>query len=92
MPQERTETALGDANDEKTGQPMGGDYDAPESKILSAHEIRTAHYDRKPWNGQLHDELRLELALRVLTSIRDEQPGANACVRGLCEATLEVIG
>ncbi len=59
---------------------------------LSAKDVRDARHDREPWSGKIFDETRLALAVQVLTSIRDEQSGANSAVKALAEATLEVIG
>lgn len=66
-------------------------FDREPWHVLTAEQIRTARYDRRPWDGKLHDETRLEIACKVLRSIATEQPGANSCVKALCAAALEVI-
>jgi hypothetical protein len=62
-----------------------------QNEALSADDVRNARLDRDA-HGRVFDETRLAVALQVLRSIRDEQVGANAVVKSLAEATLEIVG
>jgi hypothetical protein len=67
-------------------------FDHAPSEALTADDVRSAKIDRMPWNGQVHEETKLAIALQVLRSIATEQQGASSTVRALAEATIEVIG
>jgi hypothetical protein len=57
---------------------------------LSADDIRSARLDRCPWSGEIHDELRLAVAMQALRSVAHEQVASSAC-KALCEAAIDVI-
>lgn len=67
-------------------------FDRFPSEALTAADVRSAKLDRCPWNGAVHDELKVAVLVQVMRSIRDEQPGASSTVKALAAAALDVTG
>jgi hypothetical protein len=66
-------------------------FDRLPSTALTPNDVRSERLDKDAF-GRVHQEIRFAVLLQVMTSIRDEQPGANSVVKALAAAAIEVIG
>ncbi len=63
----------------------------PIKQPLSAEDVQAIRVDRRPWDGKVFDEVKIDVLTKVLRSIAEEQPGANSAVKALAAAGLEAI-